>query len=248
MRARSKVFKEPKHSSYARVGVSGASASVEESGWLAEESIALAYRSAFNELHTTEPKATTLPVCVVPPKVFSDFVSEPGEAPRPLLVERKRREYSAKLENLPALIVANATPGTLGADSMYALEHFDDTEFDIRTPQEWITSGGGASCSLPAVALCCTLYPPEAADMAFEAVTVTAYNPDTEKFTVVRKAALPYPESDKERTRHEALGVLYDATVQLHRLFVCFTVEDPERFAMRFATKTNTHTNTTKKH
>jgi hypothetical protein len=233
MPARYKVFKEAKHSSYARVGVSGATAAVDESGWLAEESIAVAYRSAFNELHTAEPKVTKLPFCVVPPKVFSDFVSEPGEAPRPLLVERKRREFGAKLESLPALIVAKSTPGTLGVDSMYALEHFDDNEFDIRTPGEWIALGGGANCALPAMALCCTQYPAEAADMMFEAVTVTGYNAETEKFTVVRKAALPDPESDKERKRHEVLGVLYEGTLQLHRLFVCFTVEDPERFAMR---------------
>ena len=128
-----KKFRGPTHSSYARVGGVGASAAVEETGWLAEsEEDGIPYQSLFTNLEAPEPDVASRVELVVPPKVFSDFASLPGEAPRPLLVERKRREYTAKLSKLPELIAAHATEGTIGVESMLELEHFDDDEYDIR--------------------------------------------------------------------------------------------------------------------
>jgi hypothetical protein len=115
---------------------------------------------------------------VVPPKIFSDYDAAPGQAPRPLLVERKRREYAAKLARLPELVAAYARPGTMGTTSFLELEHFDDVDFDVRSPESWVDLGqggggegnGGGTCHLPALALCRTKYPSKVEDMAFEEV------------------------------------------------------------------------------
>jgi hypothetical protein len=206
---------------------------VVEVGWLADSVDSEPYVSAFSDLEPPLPGVATRNELVIPPKVFSDYESSPGEAPRPLLVERKRREYAAKLTKLPELVFTRASPGTLGAESMLALEHFDDDSFDIRTPEEWIKLGGGDKCKLPAVALCCSTYPRDQVDLVFEEVTVTGYNPVTMKFTVERKLEMKQPTSEKEKNRAKTLGILYDRVLELHRLFVCFTVEDPEKFAER---------------
>jgi dynein heavy chain len=177
---------------------------------------------------------------VVPPKVFSDFAAFPGAPPRPLLVERKRREYAANIDTLPALVWGAAAKGTLGGESLLELEHFDDDEFDVRAPTEWVALGAaagspGGGCRLPAVALCRAKYPSTAEAMAFEAVEVTGYDPSTQRFTVARFAVPPKPANDKEQAAADEAGLLFGATLLLHRLFVCFTVEDPLRFAARVA-------------
>jgi hypothetical protein len=176
----SKLFAEAKHSSYARVGVTGENCGAVESGWLADDAAGLEdvppYESNFN-LDAPIPDVATRVPLVVPPKVFADLKSVPGEAPRSLLVERKRREYEDKLAQLPSLILEHAKPGTLGSDSLLQVEHFDDEEYDIRSPVEWIKLGSEGSpsgqCRLPAVALCRKLYPKEKSELeSFEDVVV----------------------------------------------------------------------------
>lgn len=196
------------------------------------------------------PGVATRNELIIPPKVFSDY---DGEAPRSLLVERKRREYATKLTQLPELIFECSTPGTLGNESsMLDLEQFDDDSYDIRTPLEWIqlaTNNVSSSslkngeakedkvvkCRLPAVALCCTSYPRDKEDLVFEDVNVIGYNSEKMKFIIERKFELKKPTGEKEKQKSERLGILYDQILELPRLFVCFTVEDPLKFAQRVA-------------
>lgn len=99
---------------------------------------------------------------VLPPKVQAPFKAPPGAAPRALLVERKRREYDQRLHDLPRMIAAHTPPGVLGARSSLELRHFDDSELEERTPEEWIafaTPEGASEARLPAVALWRGEYP-----------------------------------------------------------------------------------------
>ena len=234
-------FADASNSSYACVAGGGAAAAVEETGWLAQAGDAPPYSSAFGDLEAPAPEVATRVEVVVPPKVFSDYEAFPGSPPRQLLVERKRREFAAKLDALPSLIFKAATKGTMGGESLLELERFDDEDFDVRSPTAWMALSTDAinstdgRCRLPAVALCRTRYPSTAEAMAFEAVEVTGYDAATDRFTVERFGVPPRPTNEKEQAAAEEAGLLYDAVLPLHRLFVCFTVEDPLQFAARVA-------------
>jgi dynein heavy chain len=85
------------------------------------------------------------PAKALEPKVFVPFVNPPGGVPRKIVIERKRRLFEQQNieELLREQVIDYSKPVT--AQNKYEnylpLEIFDDTEFDPRTQQEWMSLG-----------------------------------------------------------------------------------------------------------
>lgn len=87
------------------------------------------------------------------PKVMAPYVTRPGDTPRRVQIERKKRLYAA--QNVPALVeaeVREAHKGSVALHSGLELSLFDDTEFDSRTSEEW-TSPDAVLLGITALAL-----------------------------------------------------------------------------------------------
>eukprot|EP01028_Stygiella_incarcerata_P009150 TRINITY_DN426_c0_g1_i1.p1 TRINITY_DN426_c0_g1~~TRINITY_DN426_c0_g1_i1.p1 ORF type:complete len:4140 (-),score=1088.60 TRINITY_DN426_c0_g1_i1:191-12610(-) len=65
------------------------------------------------------------------PKVRLPFKKEPGQVPRRVEIERRRRVYQA-------VDIEGLFPTPKSQDGYLPLESFDDTEFDSRTDAEWL--------------------------------------------------------------------------------------------------------------
>eukprot|EP00727_Mastigamoeba_balamuthi_P005579 m51a1_g1640 hypothetical protein (712) ;mRNA; f:309504-313205 len=146
------------------------------------------------------------------PKVFGV-----GNIPRDLLLERKRREYSSK--DIAQLLAARGLPLELDASEEHekarasalrcasqvlSLMAFDNTDYDVRTPEEWkILAQAAAPTGIDATAL---------RGKTWESCHVTDVSPDG----------------------CQCLAVFEDSSQEwLQRLYVLFRCEDPERFADR---------------
>ncbi|XP_060604387.1 dynein axonemal heavy chain 1-like isoform X2 [Ruditapes philippinarum] len=114
------------------------------------------------------------PVKASEPKVQLPFYTKPGECPRKIEIERKRRLYSTlslpellKEENIQTELLMpkeqSGEPIELNKNPedpapfppFLPLHIFDNEEFDCRTPEEWINMGleGGVRKPCPGVAL-----------------------------------------------------------------------------------------------
>jgi hypothetical protein len=85
---------------------------------------------------------------VLEPKVLVSHVQRAGQAPRRIEIERKKRLYAA--QRIEQLLKAEGVDYSLypidcdhvtGKPSYLALEIFDDTDYESRTPQEWVALG-----------------------------------------------------------------------------------------------------------
>ena len=148
------------------------------------------------------------------PRVMVPFTHHSSTLPpRRIAIERKRRQFAS--QSLAALLLshgidyASHSPQhdhSTGLPSFLSLHLFDDDEYESFTPQQWLQHG-----PLPAKAL--RLDAEGRGDYA--ACTVTAYNAASDKWQ------LAYDKSD--------------LSISLHRLFLCFDVEDPAVYAARVA-------------
>lgn len=106
------------------------------------------------------------------PKVQTPYIVRDGQVPRKIEVERRKREYAAQdltalLQEGGGLDPADLLPaGPFRAEvarlptrrsGFLPLEYFDDVEYDVRTPEEWISLGKetGVVRGVPARALAC---------------------------------------------------------------------------------------------
>ncbi|KAJ3125136.1 hypothetical protein HK098_000567 [Nowakowskiella sp. JEL0407] len=99
----------------------------------------------------------------VEPKVLLPFEPRPGETPRKIEIERRKRFYSSqKIESLLSQYKESNKPtGNESLDvkgtemisgflcekfsNMLPLQYFDDTEYDSRTVEDWLSMGHDAS-------------------------------------------------------------------------------------------------------
>lgn len=153
----------------------------------------------------------------VAPKVCEPFEPLPGRPPRKVRVERLRRQYEAMdLEELLLDRGVDYADPAFDKDSLLALEHFDDTEFDTHTPQEWLelaTDHRGTVRPLAAKALRLRSNGTGTWRPAF----VQGFDEEQQRFVV----------------RWD--GDLHKRTELLSRLRVLLMAEDPVRFADRLA-------------
>jgi dynein heavy chain len=153
------------------------------------------------------------------PKLQVPYKTALGQPPRQVVLERERRFYSE--QDLTELLLAEGAdfsqdeespaqkyPSTMGLP----LELFDDTEFDCRTPEEWVGLGKAEDRSVPAVALF-ALEGDGALGSEWVAARVLEYDTDSDTFLVSR------PDTGAEKWAA--------------RLHICFTAESPFEFAKR---------------
>jgi len=81
-------------------------------------------------------------VADVDPKVMEPFEPIPGRPPRKVVIDRQRKLFASLdiEELLLELGIDYRNPPNNPADWL-PLEPFDDTEYDCRQPEEWITFG-----------------------------------------------------------------------------------------------------------
>lgn len=154
----------------------------------------------------------------VDPKVCESYKTVPGRPPRRVQVERLRRRYEALdiAELLQAYGIDYSDP-TFEQDCCLPLDPFDDSEYDVRTPREWLELGideNGRFLPLPALAL---LF--EAGSGSWRRALVSDYDNRLQQFEV------RWDEGGLERLGAEMLP----------RLRVLFAAEDPAIFAERCA-------------
>ncbi|KAF6028266.1 DNAH1 [Bugula neritina] len=128
--------------------------------------------------HGKTTKSTDIsdfPLQAYEPKVQLPFYTEPGQCPRKIEIERRKRHYQS--QNLEALlaergisteslmpkdedeeptVILNADPENPAPFATFLdLETFDNSEYDTRTPEEWLAIGqdGDVRKPIPAKAL-----------------------------------------------------------------------------------------------
>ena len=152
------------------------------------------------------------------PKLQVPFLTEPGQPPRQVVLERERRFYLE--QNLEELILAEGIDFSAVGDPSaerypstmeLPLALFDDTEFDCRTPEEWVGLGKAEDRGVP----CKCLFPKggEGGGSEWVQARVTEYDEEAEAFLVVKA------ETDAEKWAP--------------RLEICFTGESPFELAKR---------------
>ncbi|KAM3174254.1 hypothetical protein ACTXT7_010920 [Hymenolepis weldensis] len=115
-----------------------------------------------------EKAISSFPESSFEPKVFVPFYVPPGQCPRKVAIDRKRREFERLSIETLLLNKYNISttelipkPNEDYRDSSKAWEHylfledFDDEDYDCRTPSEWLSLGldGNVRKPVPALAL-----------------------------------------------------------------------------------------------
>ncbi|MEW5308986.1 MAG: hypothetical protein WDW38_000903 [Sanguina aurantia] len=148
------------------------------------------------------------------PKVMVPFLTRPGETPRKVQISRKRRLYAQ--QTLSALLEAEAIavvgkPLDPSQRAAFQLQVFDNTEYESRTPTEWVPARSDAQ-STPALALLAG----EDGIAGWKPCAATFYDGPRNMVGV----------------RTEEAGPTSDIQM-VARVNVCFTAEDPAVFARR---------------
>jgi len=153
------------------------------------------------------------PLHAVEPKVMVPFENPPDGIPRKIVIERKRRLFEQ--QNIQELLKNEGVEfkKTDGNASFLPLEMFDNTEFDCRTPAEWISlaKDGDVLKYVPAKGL----FFDNDANGLWRDCKVVACNEEENRYKV-------------------EVDFLKDA-VWLPRLYILFKAEDPFVFAKRMA-------------
>lgn len=173
----------------------------------------------------------------IEPKVIVPFRQKSGQAPRRIEIERKTRLYASqnveellRKEGIDYAKYSVETDHESGKPCYLPLEIFDDTEYESRSPAEWIqlgTDDAGVTCvdskALRVEADGSGRYRP---------CEVIGYDATEQKFTVVWKdregagAAAGGKESKD--------GSSFDRA-RLFRIHICFQAENPFVYAKRVA-------------
>jgi dynein axonemal heavy chain len=156
------------------------------------------------------------------PKIMAAFQSKPGQVPRRILIERKKRLFAE--QNINELLQNHGIDYSkypimcdheTQAASYLPLELFDNFDFDPRTPTEWIELGKAANngiCSIPAKALR-TIGDAKRATGEFTSASVLDYDTKTGQYQV------KWTDTGK--------------IVSLPRVHIMFDTEDPFHFTAR---------------
>eukprot|EP00930_Biecheleria_cincta_P014239 TRINITY_DN1233_c0_g1_i1.p1 TRINITY_DN1233_c0_g1~~TRINITY_DN1233_c0_g1_i1.p1 ORF type:complete len:4262 (-),score=887.85 TRINITY_DN1233_c0_g1_i1:333-13118(-) len=167
-----------------------------------------------------EPKEPKKLIEKVEPKVIDVYQHLPGDCPRKVTVERRRKWFESL--DVERLLAERSCHFQAGWDREFwlQLDDFDSTEFDIRTPEEWIHQG----------------YQPDGNFLPLQAKALRWQDDGSgiwEQCTVERVKNL----DDGKGTKHFELrwSSKGTETEAVSRLRIVFYGEDPEVFADRVA-------------
>ncbi|GMH32802.1 hypothetical protein BSKO_00636 [Bryopsis sp. KO-2023] len=151
------------------------------------------------------------------PKVMVPYVTAPGETPRKVQIQRKKRQYEA--QQLHDVLMSEGVDctamGMACSKSPFDLETFDNTEFETRLAQEWVPDRQNGSPP-----------PAKAADFCDDGSCIW-------RDCIVREY-----DGKRNRCLVEYLSSGSDSeSVKrwLPRVHVCFKAEDPAFFSKRVA-------------
>jgi dynein heavy chain, axonemal len=165
-------------------------------------------------------QSTSAPSRALEPKVLVPFKPGIGKTPRRIVVERQKRLFA--LQDLAQLLL------DLGIDSAVPdppnalpLELFDNTEYECRPVGTWLAMAEPAddgSKFLP----CLFLRPPSEGGKPalWTEGQVQSFDAKAQRFTVLFRASVGGPLT---------------ATIEVHRIQLCFRAEDPFIFTRRVA-------------
>eukprot|EP00439_Symbiodinium_sp_Y106_P040791 s353_g5.t1 len=158
------------------------------------------------------------------PKVMESYRTFAGRCPRRLRIERLRKKYaSLDVQKLLVEKDVDVSQPWYEDKSPLPLEAFDDTEYDLRTPEEWMDfchDPSGQFKPLPALAL---WRDPDSGAGYWRRAMVLHYHGAVKKFEIQY-------EDDPEPVGNGGRRGMVD---HLPRLRVMFRGEDPEVFANR---------------
>ena len=163
-----------------------------------------------------------VPASALEPKVMSQFKTAPGKTPRKIEIERRKRQYAAM--DLEELLAAQGIDYRLpqaerdassAFPSYLPLEPFDDQEYEVRTPAEWLLLGvqNNSMCGVPAAAVIFD----QAGVGTWVPVLVVDYDTSASAYVIVPRDASPSTTS-------------YSLIARIHLYFVA---ESPANFAAR---------------
>ncbi|XP_056631499.1 dynein axonemal heavy chain 1-like [Diorhabda sublineata] len=193
-----------------------------------------------------DDKTISFPVDTFKPKVQLQHKVKPKTLPRSVAIERCRREYQSQhlkdvlmehdisMRDLipPEILQQHAEDRTWL--SFLPLELFDDEEFDIRTPENWLEHGiiDNVRHSLPAIA-----FVPTVTQMTVESSEnlsskhKLSINPLDYLYAWINVAVIDYNPQTKLWQVMTLDGT--QRMLSLHRLYIMFYAEDPVNFVNR---------------
>lgn len=155
------------------------------------------------------------------PKVMVPFETRGTATPRKVVIQRKRRQFAQ--QDIPSLLQREgcdpaAAEATKRAASTLDVSIFDNTDWETRTPAEWVPKAPGVPPSPATVATF-------AADgsVSWVDATVVDYDAAANRYLVQTAGSSSGDNADG------------GALASIHRLHVCFKAEDPELFSRRMA-------------
>ncbi|KAK9803422.1 hypothetical protein WJX72_010826 [[Myrmecia] bisecta] len=164
------------------------------------------------------------------PKLLAALQTRPGETPRGVQIQRKRRLFA--MQSLPDLLSAEGVDLTAGrerspASSILGLEIFDDTDYESRTAAEWVPRIPGAPKTPAKVAV----YHDDGS-CSWEDCAVTDYDEPSNAYLV--EVVAPAPLQGGDSTGGGA-GPPHVVMQWVPRINLYFKAEDPFVFAKRVA-------------
>jgi dynein heavy chain len=182
------------------------------------------------------------------PKVLSPHKTRPGNPPRRIEVERKKREYvsfdiNAEMTNNGVIEHIRDTrkncEQTIETIDQYPLSYFDNTEYDSQPAEFWqsLVAEAGESGVVARAMFISPPIPPRPKvigekidslvrnyrDIFWASCRVVGYNAEKDVFSVFFSAA------DSFSISHE------DTTRDLERIYVCFEAESPRVYCERLS-------------
>ena len=189
-------------------------------------------RPASKTIDGIVPKTNTSrhnPVAGLEPKVYAPHITQRGQAPRRIEVERKKRTFAS----VDISEILNEKKITAFYEQKQVLQkkdgelhphYFDNTDFESRTMEEWVQLVKQSSVGLPARAL----RGDAKGNYSWVPAVAKDWDPTIEEFLVVYD-----DETESESTAEKSLNK------SLNRMFVCFDAEDPIEYCKRLEDAVN---------
>ncbi|WIA11828.1 hypothetical protein OEZ85_011917 [Tetradesmus obliquus] len=173
------------------------------------------------------------------PKVFVPFVTKPGDTPRKVQIQRKRRLYACQsIAELVAQEGLDLQQLSSRQDEQWdALEVFDDTTFESRNHEQWVPQIPGIPKAQAKVAV----HSQDGSISWFDSL-VLEYDSSRNRYLVQLQASSsgncssPAPGSQQQQQgRAPSPPTGSSVPFWVPRLQLCFAAEDPCVYAKRFA-------------
>ncbi|KAL4440889.1 hypothetical protein ABPG74_009302 [Tetrahymena malaccensis] len=161
-------------------------------------------------------------VSSVNPKVMEPYDPIPGQVPRKVAIDRKKKQFASyQLEDLMLYLNVDFNQPDTQCEWL-PLELFDDSTFDENSSFEWLdrTKGDEEESDFHPLTGRALFKNSEDNKFYYQKVEITSYTKETNKY------------KGRKLETFNADDVI---NFELHRIFVCFDAEDPRKYVLRLA-------------